>query len=101
MPDINPKTTRKASPSWSDVKSKLADFDRAGLIGLVQALYVANKENQAFLHARFTLGRDVLNPYKVTIDRWLWPDVFKNQDTSVAKAKKAVADYKKAIGQPE
>lgn len=27
--------------------------------------------------------------------------VFKNQDTSVAKAKKAVADYKKAVGQPE
>ena len=44
------------------------------------------------------LGGDVLKPYKVTIDRWLWPDVFKNQDTSVAKAKKAIADYKKAIG---
>jgi ketosteroid isomerase-like protein len=27
--------------------------------------------------------------------------VVKNQDTSVAKAKKAIADYKKAIGQPE
>jgi len=27
--------------------------------------------------------------------------VFKNQDTSVAKAKKAISDYKKAIGQPE
>jgi hypothetical protein len=25
--------------------------------------------------------------------------VFKNQDTSVAKAKKAIADYKKAVGQ--
>ena len=31
----------------------------------------------------------MLKPYKVTIDRGLWPDVFKNQDTSVAKAKKA------------
>ncbi|WP_042885435.1 hypothetical protein [Cupriavidus necator] len=101
MPDVNPKAARKTSPSWSDVKAKLADFDRAGLIGLVQALYVASKDNQAFLHARFTLGRDVLKPYKVTIDRWLWPDVFKNQDTSVAKAKKAISEYKKAIGQPE
>jgi hypothetical protein len=27
--------------------------------------------------------------------------VFKNQSTSVAKAKKAIADYKKADGQPE
>ena len=30
---------------------------------------------------------------------WLWPEVFKNQDTSVARAKKAVADYKESIGQ--
>ncbi|MGB9578479.1 MAG: hypothetical protein ACPL3S_04340, partial [Halothiobacillaceae bacterium] len=77
-----------------------ADFDRAGLIGLVQDLYAANKDNQAFLHARFGLDDDVLKPYKATIDRWLWPDVFKNQDTSMSKAKKAISDYKKAIGQP-
>jgi hypothetical protein len=100
MPELNPKAARRTSPSWSDVKGKLADFDRAGLIGLVQALYVVSKDNQAFLHARFTLGRDVLKPYKVTIERWLWPDVFKNQDTPVANAKKAISEYKKAIGQP-
>ena len=89
-------TTRKTAPSWSDAKAKLAAFDRAGLLGLVQALYAASKDNQAFLHARLHLGDDVLKPYKATIDRWLWPDVFKNQDTSVTKAKKAIADYKKA-----
>ncbi|MHA6909638.1 hypothetical protein ACQUJS_14585 [Ralstonia pseudosolanacearum] len=92
---------KKAGPSWADVKTKLADFDRAGLLGLIQDLYAANKENQTFLHARFSLSEDVLKPYKVTIDRWLWPDVFKNQDTSVTKAKKAISDYKKAIGLPE
>lgn len=92
---------KKSSPTWSDVKAKLADFDRAGLIGLVQDIYAASKDNQAFLHARFGLGGDVLTPYKTTINRWLWPDLFKNQDTSVAKAKKAISDYKKAIGQPE
>jgi hypothetical protein len=27
--------------------------------------------------------------------------MFKNQDTSVAKAKKAISDYKKAVGAPE
>jgi hypothetical protein len=93
--------SKKSAPTWSDVKAKLADFDRAALIGLVQDLYAASKDNQAFLHARFGLGADVLKPYKATIDRWLWPDVFKNQDTSVAKAKRAIADYKKAVGQPE
>ncbi len=93
--------TKKTAHSWSDVKTKLAEFDRAGLLSLVQALYAASKDNQAFLHARLHLGDDVLEPYKATIDRWLWPDVFKNQDTSVAKAKKAVADYKKASGTVE
>ena len=26
--------TKKNAPSWSDVKTKLVDFDRAGLLGL-------------------------------------------------------------------
>jgi hypothetical protein len=86
---------KKTTPSWTDVKTRLADFDRAGLIGLIQDLYAANKDNQAFLHARFSLGDDVLKPYKTTLDRWLWPDVFKNQDTSVSKAKKAISDCRK------
>lgn len=93
--------TKKATPSWIDVKARLADLDRAGLLSLLQDLYAASKDNQAFLHARLHPGDDVLKPYKGTIDRWLWPDVFKNQDTSVAKAKKAVADYKKASGTAE
>ena len=61
-------------PTWSDVKANLAEFDRAGLLGLVQDLYAADKNNQAFLHAQFGLGGDVLAPYKARIDRWLWPD---------------------------
>ena len=93
--------TKTNTPSWSNVNTKLLDVDRAGLLGLLQDLYAANKDNQAFIHARLSLGDDVLKPYKVTIDRWLWPDMFKNQDTSVAKAKKPIADYKKAIGQAE
>ncbi len=87
--------------TWGEVKAKLADFDRGSLLRLVQDLYAANKDNQAFLHARFKLDGDVLEPYKATIARWLWPDVFKSQDTSVAKAKKAISDYRKAIAGPE
>lgn len=87
--------------SWSDVKTKLVDFDRVGLLGLIQDLYAASKDNQIFLHTRLGLGENPLKPYKQTIDRWLWPDVFKSQDTSVSKAKKAISDYKKAVGLPE
>ncbi len=43
----------------------------------------------------------MLQPYKKTIDRWLWPDVFRRQDTSVSKAKQALSDYKRALGDPE
>ena len=77
------------NPTWTLVKAKLATFDRAGLLGLVRDLYAADKENRTFLHARFGLGEDVLEPYKQTIERWLWPDVIRNQNTSVAKAKQA------------
>ena len=95
-------TTRKsANPTWIDVKAKLADFDRTGLIGLVQRLYAASKDNKDFVHARFGLGSDVLEPYKAIIARWAAPDVYKNQMYSVAKAKKPIADYRKAAGQAE
>lgn len=89
-----------SQPTWTDVKAKLASFDRLGLLGLIQDLYVAQKDNQTFLHARFGLGEDVLKPYKETLDRWLWPDVLRNQDTSVAKAKQAISSYRKAVGEP-
>jgi hypothetical protein len=62
-----------SKPTWTDVKAELASFDRLGLLGLIQDLYAAQKDNQTFLHARFGLGEDVLKPYKETLDRWLWP----------------------------
>jgi hypothetical protein len=90
----------KPQPTWTAVKAKLASFDRKGLLGLIQDLYSAHKDNQMFLHARFGLGEDVLRPYKETLDRWLWPDVLRNQDTSVMKAKQAISSYRKAVGEP-
>ncbi len=75
--------------------------------GLVQAVISTrgkangHEEEQAFLNTRFALGDDVLKPYKATIDRCLWPDVFRSQDISVTKAKKAISYHKKAISQPE
>jgi hypothetical protein len=94
------KPTKDPQPTWANVKAKLASFDRMGLMGLIQDLYAADKDNQRFLHARFGLGEDVLKPYKETLDRWLWPDVLRNQNASVAKAKQAVSSYRKAVGEP-
>jgi hypothetical protein len=94
------KRQPKSQPTWSDVKAKLASLDRLALTGLLQDLYTASKDNQTFLHTRFGLGEDVLKPYKEMLDRWLWPDVLRNQNTSVAKAKQAISSYRKAIGDP-
>src|ERR1017187_4644284 len=55
------KRKPKSQPTWTDVKAQLADFDRAALLGLIQSLYSAHKDNQMFLHSRFGLGGDVLN----------------------------------------
>jgi len=42
-----------------------------------------------------------LEPYKRTIERWVAPDVFDRKATvSVAKAKQAISDYRKAVGDP-
>ncbi|MGY8669277.1 hypothetical protein Q3C01_44040 [Bradyrhizobium sp. UFLA05-109] len=87
-------------PSWKAVKAALQSFDRAGLLGLVQDLYAADKVNKAFLHTRLGLGSDQLGPYKAIISRWICPDLMRSQAVSISKGKKAIADYKKAIGEP-
>ena len=69
-------------------------------MGLIQDLYAAHKDNQTFLHTRFGLGEDVLKPYKEALERWLWPDVLRNQNISIAKAKQAISSYRKAVGEP-
>jgi len=87
--------------TWNLVKGELRHLDRAGLVGLLKDLHALAPENRAFLAARFGLGPDPLAPYKTSISRWICPDVPRGQDISVKKAKKAISDYRKAIGQPE
>jgi hypothetical protein len=92
---------KRTSPSWADVRAFLLKFDRAGLQGRIQDLYATSKDNQAFLHARFGLGPDPLGPYKAIISRWINPDLMKGEPVSISRAKRAIADYRKAIGRPE
>ncbi len=91
-------SAKKPTPTWSAVNTRLSNVDHAGLICLVQDLYAASKDTRTSLHARLRLGGDALAPYKATIDRGLWPDALQQQGTSVAKAKKAIADYKMGVG---
>ena len=91
----------KAKPSWVDVKAKLANLDHAGLIQLVADLYAAEKVNQSFLHARFSIGGDPLEIYKKRIHKALFPNVMgRNSDVKITDAKKAISEYQKASGLP-
>jgi hypothetical protein len=73
----------------------------AELLQVIHDLYAASRDNQAFLHARLDLGSDPLRPYKETISRWICPDVYRQQDCSMSKAKKAISDYRKAVDRLE
>ena len=95
--------SRKAKsdhPSWSNVKGAVANLDYRQLVNLVADLYRFSKENQDFLHARFSVVDDPLAPFKQTIDECMYPDVFKNKPVQISKAKKALASYSKAVGDP-
>ena len=81
-------------------QGKAHEFGSASLVGLDPGSLRALKDNQTFLHARFGLCEDMLRPYKETMDRWLWPDAFSRQVPSVLKAKQAISNYKKAVGDP-
>src|SRR5260370_28252705 len=94
------KRPAKSKPRWTDVKTNLASFDRAALLRVFKDLYAGDEANREFLHTRFGLGEDPLQPYRKTVDRWLWPDLFRGQRTSVSTAKGAITKYKKALGDP-
>lgn len=89
----------KLGSSWSSVKTKLAAMDHVELVALLRDLYALSKANQSFLRARFSLGTDVLESYKKRIRVALFPDW--NKPVRVAEAKKAIMEYRKAIGRPD
>ena len=97
----NSVKSHKKKPSWNDVKSAIAKFERPALISLISDLYAYSTPNKNFLHARFSLGSDALKPYKKIINDALFPDVMSNDDVEIAAAKKAISDYGKAVGDPK
>src|SRR5437016_725969 len=73
------KQRSKLQPTWTDVKAKLEGFDRVGLLRLIQDLYAAHKDNQAFLHARFGLGENVLDHTRKRLIAGFGPTCSKNK----------------------
>jgi hypothetical protein len=67
----------------------------------VQDFYATSNDNQASLLFRVELGADALKRCKATIDCGHWTHVLENQDSSIGKAMKVIANRKKTVGQPE
>jgi hypothetical protein len=65
---------------------------------LISDLYASNSANKIFLHARFATGEEALKPYQKIIEECMFPDVYKNKPIQIAKAKKAITDYTRAVG---
>lgn len=68
------KDVKLNSQMWSNVKTAASKLDGKQLLKLVSDLYSLSRENQAFLHARFSIGDDALGPYKKTISACMYLD---------------------------
>jgi hypothetical protein len=84
----------------SAVKSAVIKLSHDELLSLVAELYRLSKQNQAFLHARFADAEAAMDDCKVVVADCLYPDVQRNRPLQVAKAKKVVADFCKAVANP-
>jgi hypothetical protein len=98
---MNNERAKKVTPAWNDVKARLVEFDQVHILALLHDLYASSKESQLFLQTRLGLGSDILKPYKQTISRNLWPNFSRGECISISATKRAISDYKKAIGKPE
>jgi len=83
---------------WSDVKESIASLGTRELIKLIADLYQLSKGNREFLHARFSIGDDPIAPYKKIINECMYPDMMRNKPIRISRAKQAISDYAKAVG---
>ena len=84
--------------SWKDVKQILSGKAPDELLTLINDLYALSKENKDFIHARYSITGEPLKPYKTLIEQSIYPDF--NKPLKLSIGRKAISDYKKAIGDP-
>lgn len=89
------------SHSWRSVRAVLNKVSHRDLLGLVGDLYALRKENQDFLNARFLRDPSTLAAYKEIIEHCISPAEPWKSPVKISRARKAISDYRKAIGNPE
>ncbi len=91
---------QKKQPTWSDIKRKLADIDRPGLVGLVQDLFHASADNRAFLASRFLADEDdgaALEEFRQRVIDPFFPKRGLG-NLNLRDARKAISQYRQARG---
>ena len=83
--------------SFPKICKALAGHDKALLIALIAEMHALSPQNRDFLDARFLTDGAALERYKRTIKLALFPDI--DDPVSFRDARKAISDYRKAIGQ--
>jgi hypothetical protein len=89
---------KKKSPTWADVKVRLARMDRTGLVGVIKDLYEAGDLNRRFLHARFVATAPVLEKYRRLVRAAVFPDPFSQRPICLRDGTATIAEYKRATG---
>jgi hypothetical protein len=92
--------TEKKQPAWSDVKRKLTNIDKPGLIGLVQDMFRASADNRTFLISRFLADEEAdtaLEEYRERILVQFFPKRGFGQ-LNLREARKAISLYRQARG---
>jgi len=91
---------QKKQPTWSDIKRKLAEIDRPGLLGLVQDLFHASADNRAFLASRFLAAEDggaALEEMREKIITQFFPKRGVG-DPNLREARKVISLYRRSRG---
>ena len=91
----------KKSPTRAQIKKALTQVERDTLVSLVADLHGLGKENRAFIDARLGLTAHPLAPFKKRIEEALFPDIIRGHPIRISAARKALSDYRRAIGDPE
>ena len=96
---MNPQepTGKRTTPTWTDIRRKLAQTDTAYVIGIVKALFDFSKDNRTFLASRLFPDTDwsaLLEKYRKQIREAVFPDP--PRQIRLGDARKAISAYRKA-----
>lgn len=92
-------TSPKKAASWRDIKAILSQQNPQELLKLIRDLYALRPENKDFIHARFLISEETLQPYKAIIGASFYP-IDTLSASRLAQGRKAINDYKKAANDP-